>query len=241
MTSPFSTIVAYLMQYRAHGFASRRGFEMGSLVPSQIPYTPSSIRQSAAVISLSIFLSLSISPRENSCSKLSVPMSAMCIGILDRSPPASSRDFLSASPSKNSTSPSISARLTRSSCWKAAISCGVRELFFLERAAFFFAATFFTFLGGDVLLALGLAAVAFFALVFFTVAFLAFFLAAFFTSVFFTAAFLAFFLAAFFALGLAVFFFAAFTFFFTFFATSKPFTNKISYIHFLFIPHHLYV
>src|SRR5882672_1093405 len=71
---------------------------------SQRPKLPSLIRSKASWISWISSLSFSISPSEMSCSWLSVPRSAMCMGSVERSP-AASDPFLQASSSSVLTSP----------------------------------------------------------------------------------------------------------------------------------------
>src|SRR5436190_759509 len=84
--------------------AFKRSFGIFFLQVSQRPKLPSLIRSKASWISRSSSLSFSMRPREISCSKLSVPRSARCIGSEERSP-AASVPFLQASFSRVFTSP----------------------------------------------------------------------------------------------------------------------------------------
>src|SRR5262245_44660434 len=93
--------------------AFRRSFGIFFLQVSQRPKLPSLIRSNASWISWSSSLSFSMRPREMSCSKLSVPRSARCIGRVERSP-AASVPFLQASSSRVFTSPCRTALRWRS-------------------------------------------------------------------------------------------------------------------------------
>src|SRR5262245_3090813 len=84
--------------------AFRRSFGIFFLQVSQRPKLPSLMRSNASWISWSSSLSFSMRPSVMSCSKLSVPRSARCMGRVDRSP-AASVPFLQPSSSSVLTSP----------------------------------------------------------------------------------------------------------------------------------------